>query len=61
MIGCPHAWHFPSIVTIGLRRIFSAAIVSFVRMAVTSKSLSRFYSALWRAGEPLRIAKNRGN
>ena len=33
MTGCPQSWHFPSNVTNDFRRIFSAVIVSSVRMA----------------------------
>jgi hypothetical protein len=33
MTGCPQSWQIPSKVTNDLRRIFSAVIVSTVRMA----------------------------
>lgn len=33
MTGCPQSWQIPSNITNDLRRIFSAVIVSTVRMA----------------------------
>jgi hypothetical protein len=41
MTGCPQSWQIPSNITNDLRRIFSAVIVSTVRMAGTYVPRSR--------------------